>query len=106
MKYYWCARYCNQCGRSERYEVGAVDGDVFLFRQYPNGIGDVVSPPVVTWSDWQKMLVRSPEDRNDPLYRVPWGHIEREDGEVIPPDEFEEMVSKLLHGSLYAAEVK
>lgn len=86
---------------------------------YPVGIPDehntLITAPVESWSDWKKVLVRSPEDRNDPLYRVPWGHIEDENGEVIPPDEFEDMVESLpggVHfcdldgGSLFRAEVK
>ena len=101
--YHWCVRHCPHCGRSDRILIGGmVDGDTFHFAAYPGGITSgttlLVAPPVCSWSDWRKVVVRAPEDRNDPLCVVPWGHVEDSDGNVIAPDEFETIVRAATGG--------
>ena len=96
--YYWCVNHCLHCNRNEKVHIGKLSGGwQFSFHSYPGGVYDkddqnLLAPQVVSWEDWKKVIVRAPEDRNDPLYKVPWGHIEDEYGKVIGPDEFEEMV--------------
>lgn len=97
--YYWCINYCTHCQRSEKHHIGKRSGGwQFAFQAYPDGVHDddwkPITPPIMSWSDWKKVVVRQPEDQKDPLYKVPWGHIEDEYGSVIPPDEFEEIVEK------------
>lgn len=99
--YYWCINHCNSCGRNDRYHIGKRSGGWrFLLRGYPRGIEDhdtlaaLTAAPVMSWEDWKKVVVRAPEDRSDPLFKVPWSHIEDEYGEVISPDEFEKIVEE------------
>ena len=97
--YYWITNYCPHCNRGDSIHIGKHSGGwQFSFRAYPEGIWyknlNPLTAPVMSWSDWKKVVVRAPEDRNDPLYKVKWGHIENEYGEVVPPDEFETMVER------------
>ena len=73
-----------------------------MFRAYEHGINDSdyrpITAPIMSWSDWKKVVVRAPEDRNDPLYKVTWGHIENEYGDVVAPDDFEKLVESTAGG--------
>lgn len=100
--YYWCVNTCMHCMRSDRYVIGVLyDGHSFVAHDYPSEYGNKlpgIKTPVSSWSGWKKIVVRAPEDRSDPLYRVPWGHVEDGYGNVIPPDEFESLVEGLPGG--------
>ena len=102
-QYYWCVGTCPHCNRSDRFLIGNLyDNYSFVLEEYPCAWSERRLPridvKVSTWSDWTKIVVRAPEDMNDPLYRVPWGHIENGDGDVIAPDEFEHIVESAPGG--------